>query len=57
MAQQSVLAATDTAMDADTVKETLMALVTQGFANFDLTESGDIVYSFYDMTPPVDGNI
>ncbi len=47
----------DTAMDADTVKETLMALVTQGFANFDLTESGDIVYSFYDMTPPVDGNI
>ena len=44
----------DTAMDADTVKETLMALVTQGFANFDLTESGEIVYSFYDMSPPAD---
>ena len=47
----------DTAMDADTVKETLMALVTQGFANFDLTESGDIVYSFYDMSPPADDSI
>ena len=44
----------DTAMDADTVKETLMSLVTQGFADFDLIESGEIVYSFYDMSRLID---
>jgi len=47
----------DTAMDADTVKDTLMALVTQGFADFDMTDSGEIVYSFYDMSRPIDERV
>ncbi len=47
----------DTAMDPDTVKDTLMSLVTQGFADFDLTESGEIVYSFYDMSRPIDDRV
>ena len=39
----------ETSLDADTVEDRLLSLITQGFGDFEPTESGTIVYSFYDM--------
>ena len=39
----------ETSLDARTAEDRLLALVTQGFGDFDAAESGTIVYSFYGM--------
>lgn len=39
----------ETSLDADTVEDRLLSLITQGFGDYEPAESGTIVYSFYDM--------
>ena len=39
----------ETSLDADTVEDRLLTLITQGFGDFEPAESGTIVYTFYDM--------
>ncbi len=39
----------ETAVDAESAKEALESLAVQGFAQVELTDSGVIVYAFYDI--------
>lgn len=39
----------ETAVDADAAKQALESLAAQGFAQIELTDSGVIVYAFYDI--------
>ena len=39
----------ETSVSAETAQERLSSLMTDGFGDFELTDSGSIVYSFWDM--------